>query len=133
MMPLTEEWLEKAASDYRTMRRESRVIEEPSYDSICFHAQQCVEKLLKAFLHSESIPFPKTHDIRDLLLLTLPIRPEWEKLIESNAFLTKYASNSRYPGESVFKEDADEAVVACERVRQIILQAFKGSDQLRLE
>jgi HEPN domain-containing protein len=32
-------------------------------DTVCFHAQQCVEKYLKAFLVLEGIDFPKTHDI----------------------------------------------------------------------
>ena len=31
--------------------------------SICFHCQQCVEKLLKAFLMQKDIPAPRTHDL----------------------------------------------------------------------
>jgi hypothetical protein len=33
-------------------------------DTVGFHAQQCVEKYLKAVLVYRSIPFTKTHDIR---------------------------------------------------------------------
>jgi HEPN domain-containing protein len=133
MSPLTQEWLNKAAEDYRTMKREYRVIEEPSYSAVCFHAQQCVEKLLKAFLHVNSIYFPKTHDIKELFTLTVPVRPEWHILIQPNAFLTAYAIDTRYPGDTPYKEEADEAVAACENVRAIILKAIKDIDQLRLE
>ncbi len=133
MSPLTQEWLNKAAEDYRTMKREYRVIVEPSYSAVCFHAQQCVEKLLKAFLHTNAIYFPKTHDIKELFTLTLSVRPEWHLLIEPNAFLTSYAIDTRYPGDTPYKAEADEAVAACENVRVIILKAIKEFDQLRLE
>jgi HEPN domain-containing protein len=115
------------------MRREHRVIEEPSYSAVCFHAQQCVEKLVKAFLHAHAIYFPKTHDIKELFTLALPIRPEWNVLIEPNAFLTDYAIDTRYPGDTPYKAEADEAVAACESIRTIVLKAFKDLDQLRLE
>jgi len=36
------------------------------YDTICFHAQQCVEKYLKALLTSTHTDFPKTHDLIEL-------------------------------------------------------------------
>ena len=36
--------------------------------TICFHAQQAVEKFLKAFLVFHNIDFPKTHDLDFLLL-----------------------------------------------------------------
>ncbi|MBW1960508.1 MAG: HEPN domain-containing protein [Deltaproteobacteria bacterium] len=37
--------------------------------TVCFHAQQCAEKYLKAFLTFKNIDFPKTHDIGELLAL----------------------------------------------------------------
>jgi len=114
------------------MRREHRVLEDPSYDAVCFHAQQCAEKLLKAFLHTHDIYFPRTHDIGELLMLALPVRPEWSALVPRYKFLTDFAVDSRYPGESAFKEEADEAVEACEELRKIVLREFRDLDQLRL-
>ncbi|MBY0525833.1 MAG: HEPN domain-containing protein [Gemmataceae bacterium] len=38
-------------------------------EAVCFHAQQCVEKYLKAILVYRSIPFPKSHNIRVLMAL----------------------------------------------------------------
>jgi HEPN domain-containing protein len=50
MNPLTLEWVDKAEGDYATALRELRARKQPNYDAACFHAQQCVEKYLKAYL-----------------------------------------------------------------------------------
>ncbi len=75
MHQLTQEWIDKAEGDFATGLRESRVRKDPNYDSVCFHAQQCVEKYLKGKLQEETIKFPKTHDLEKLLDLLLPIEP----------------------------------------------------------
>jgi len=55
MKPITAEWVAKAEGDFATLERESRVRKHPNYDGICFHAQQCAEKYLKAgYLKLES-------------------------------------------------------------------------------
>ena len=63
---------------------------------IGFHAQQAVEKALKAVLSSAGIVFRRTHDIAELLdLLTdsgLPPPPEADTLDELNP----YAVEARY-------------------------------------
>ena len=65
--------------------------------SICFHAQQAVEKFLKAFFVYHDIDFPKTHDL-DFLL--------WEcKKINDKIFdidlgsLTDFGVSVRYPDD----------------------------------
>jgi HEPN domain-containing protein len=50
MNPLTVEWVDKAEGDMATAKRELRARKQPNYDATCFHAQQCVEKYLKALL-----------------------------------------------------------------------------------
>jgi HEPN domain-containing protein len=50
MNPLTAEWIAKASADLATAGREMRARKDTNYDAVCFHAQQCVEKLLKAAL-----------------------------------------------------------------------------------
>ena len=47
--------------------------ENPNYAAACFHAQQCVEKYIKARLIEAETPFPKTHDLSALLSLVLPV------------------------------------------------------------
>ncbi len=132
MMPLTKRWLNKAAEDFRVMRREFRNTDEPAYNAICFHAQQCTEKLLKGFLQENDINFPKTHNIRDLIVLASTIRPEWSILIDSAVILNRYSVDARYPDDEAYREDAEEAVAVCEKIRRIVLDALEALDQLRL-
>lgn len=59
MNPLTAEWIEKASADLATAGREMRARKDPNYDAVCFHAQQCVEKLLQAALKETGRDFPE--------------------------------------------------------------------------
>lgn len=70
-----------------------------SYESLCFHTQQAVEKALKALLVFDNIEFPRTHNLRILLdlLKNKHIIPD---IVDESAALTEYAVSSRYPGES---------------------------------
>ena len=67
MNPVVREWIAKAEGDYASARRELRARKDPNYDAACFHAQQCIEKYLKALLQSREAAFRKTHDLSLLL------------------------------------------------------------------
>jgi len=69
MNGVVSEWMEKAEGDFRTAEREMRARKAPNYDAVCFHAQQCAEKYLKAFLVHRQIPFRPIHDLEMLLEL----------------------------------------------------------------
>jgi HEPN domain-containing protein len=45
MNDVVQEWVSKAEGDYRTANREFAVTDEPNFDAVCYHAQQCIEKL----------------------------------------------------------------------------------------
>src|SRR2546426_2604953 len=77
MQPLTTEWVEKAEGDYLSLMREMRARKKHNYDAACFHAQQCAEKYMKALLQESARPFPKSHDLDDLMKLLLPIDAGW--------------------------------------------------------
>lgn len=49
MNEVVNEWVVKAEGDFLTAAREVKA-NPPNYDAVCFHAQQCIEKLLKALL-----------------------------------------------------------------------------------
>lgn len=122
MKPLTQEWIEKAEGDFRTAGRELRAKTLPNYDAVCFHAQQCAEKYLKARLQEADIAVPKIHDLTALLDLLLPHDPELETLRFALGMLTDYAVEVRYPGFSADQAVAEEVYGLCEQVRQIIRQ-----------
>jgi HEPN domain-containing protein len=120
MNPITSEWVGKAEGDFATAQRESQVVSDANYDAICFHAQQCIEKYLKARLQESGIPFGKTHDLSTLLDLILPIEVTWDVLRADLHALTVFAVTYRYPGDSADESDAREAVARCEKVRKIV-------------
>jgi len=124
MKPITREWIDKAESDYRIAAREIRVRKEPSFDGVCFHAQQCAGKYLKSRLQEASIPFTKTHDLELLMNLLLPVEPQVATLQPELTALTASAVELRYPGPSADKAMAREAFQQCTRIRNLIRQSL---------
>jgi len=120
MKPLTREWVQKAEGDFVTAQRELRVRKAPNYDAVCFHAQQCAEKYLKARLQEAERPFPKIHNLLELLKLLSPIEPMLEMLRPSLTPLNRYAVEFRYPGDFATKDEAREAFRLCGHVRSIL-------------
>ena len=124
MTPLTQEWADKAEGDFATAQREFRVRKAPNYDAVCFHAQQCAEKYLKARLQEAGISFSKTHHLPLLLDLLLPVEPTLAVLRSPLLTLNVYAVHVRYPGETADKEMARESLAACQDVRQLLRQSL---------
>ena len=124
MKQITSEWVAKAEGDFAMMEREARARKNPNYDGICFHSQQCAEKYLKARLCEGNISFSKIHDLVALLEQCLSIEPLWESFREDLAFLSDFAVNFRYPGESADRESAMEAKCRCRLFRQAARHAL---------
>jgi HEPN domain-containing protein len=117
---LVRQWLEKADDDWRLSRR---LATDSSYaEATAFHAQQAVEKYLKAFLTWHQVEFPKTHDIKRLLRLVSECDPSLTEEASDSADLTAYAVEYRYPGEypPVTTDEAANAVAVADRVRDQI-------------
>ena len=125
MNELTKEWVEKAEGDFHTALRECRARKAPNYDASCFHAQQCIEKYMKARLQEAGMPFGKTHDLIALLELCISIEPLWEAFRGSLISLNRYAVDFRYPGESASKEEAREAVSIMQSLRDAMRKSLR--------
>jgi len=117
MKTLTREWIDKAEGDFSTASREIRVRKAPNYDAVCFHAQQCAEKYLKAVLQESEIPFGKTHHLIAILELTLGTEPSWELLRPQLQSLNAYSVSVRYPGEAADKAMAKDALRLAKAIR----------------
>jgi HEPN domain-containing protein len=115
-----KEWITKADGDFISALREYRARKHPNYDSACFHAQQCIEKYLKAVLIKNRASVSKVHDLEILLDQCLAFHPLWEPLREDMQLLTQYAVQFRYPGESADREEARQAIEAMKRSLQDI-------------
>ena len=127
MKPLTREWIDKAEGDFATALREIRVRKSPNYDAVCFHAQQCAEKYLKAMLQEAEVPFGKTHHLIALLELVLGLEQSWELLRPQLQSLNTYSVSVRYPGETSDKAMAQEALRLAKVIRAEARQKLRLS------
>lgn len=117
------EWVEKAEDDFAGAQALSRR-RPPLVDLICYHAQQCAEKYLKAFLVSRRIDFPKTHDLIELLTLVVASDPKLEELRQQMKELNAYAVSFRYPDARATSEEAAGAMRSVRRVRKALRKAL---------
>jgi len=122
MTALVDEWIQKAEGDFISALREYRARKLPNFDAAGFHAQQCIEKYLKALLQRQALQLQKTHDLLALKELCLPFAPELELYSESLAYLNQFAVVFRYPGESASREHAKRAIKAMKQLRLILRQ-----------
>ena len=121
MLKVIRQWIERAEEDLKNAEYTLTMGEDCPFGTVCFHAQQCAEKYLKALLVSQGIDFPKVHDIPELLALVPPsIRPVLSA--EEQERLTDYATVTRYPGdwEPITREDAERAVEVARKVREAV-------------
>lgn len=109
-IPAVAEWLSKAVGDLQVAERELAVTARPNYDAICFHAQQAAEKLMKAFLEAKGHRPPKVHDLVHLDTLLRRIAPAWSFSISELSNLSSSAVESRYPGTTATRVQAEEAM-----------------------
>jgi HEPN domain-containing protein len=112
-------WVEKAENDLTTAVHTLMITQHCPTDAVCFHAQQCVEKYLKALLVLRQTPFPKVHSVSALLaLLPAPARPSLSAGEQER--LADYAVVARYPGdyEPISRAEARRAVAIARRVRR---------------
>ncbi|HQG79106.1 MAG TPA: HEPN domain-containing protein [bacterium] len=117
-------WLLLADGDLKTAEDELRM-KEAVTNAICFHAQQCVEKCLKAYLTSVNQPFGKTHDIAELVELAKKSDREFETLYKLKANkLTRYAVEVRYPDEFYIPslDEARESLEIARETRKFIVE-----------
>ena len=121
------EWLDKAEADYRTARREFEAVDSPNYDAVCVHAQQFVEKLMKAIMiHNRVVP-PRIHNLAQLCRLLEPVCPGLDLATEDLNHLTTLGMAVRYPGELADRNDAEDVLQICDRLRDA-LEAFIPTD-----
>ena len=119
---VVREWLAKAENDLLTATHTLKLGRRCPTDAVCFHAQQCAEKYLKAFLVYRGLDFPKTHDLEALAARlrngrNLGVSPD------DLAALKRYATVTRYPGaEEIPLSEARRAVAASKRLRKAIRQ-----------
>lgn len=116
------QWMDYAEEDLRLAEYALQMGSGCPCRLIAYHAQQCVEKYLKAFLVYQRQDFPYTHNISALLELCRN-HADWTDLLQAAEILTVYAVTTRYPGE-------DEPV-SLDEARQAVDIAAKAKNTLQ--
>lgn len=123
VVQVLREWLAKAENDLLTAVHMLGLKEACPTDTVCFHAQQCVEKYIKALLVYRGIPFPKIHDIYELRALLPPrFRPKLDRKAQDR--LTEFATVTRYPNPDpvISLAEARKYIAIARRVRKEVRQ-----------
>lgn len=117
MKRLTREWVRKAEADFRAALR---LGESPSKldDQACFFCQQSAEKYLKAILQERGVAFARTHDLEALCVLLAPAPPGLQSHRRGLKFLSRFAVQTRYPGDAATRRQAVAALKWAGRVRE---------------
>lgn len=128
---IVREWMVKADHDLLAAAHTLRLGRRCPTDVACFHAQQCVEKYLKAALVWRDIEFPRIHDIAVLLsALPVSLRPRIEPDLQER--LTHSATRGRYPrSQDPSMEEARLAVRTARFVRRHVRRRIVRASGVR--
>lgn len=114
-------WLNYADEDLRLARHALTLATGVPFRLVAYHAQQCAEKSLKAYLVFHRIDFPYTHNISRLLELCGEKSNWCDELLDAE-ILSVYAVTTRYPGEDeeVSRDEALRAIELAEIVKEAV-------------
>ncbi|NJR61019.1 MAG: HEPN domain-containing protein [Cyanobacteria bacterium CRU_2_1] len=123
-----ERWLAFAREDLRMA--ELAMIEE-LHNQVCFHAQQCAEKTIKALLIAQGQTPPRTHRLGDLVNLLDP-NPLAAIALDVQ-LLDRFYIPTRYPDALPGSlpeglpdaSDAQEALAVVQQVFEMVIQELR--------
>jgi HEPN domain-containing protein len=100
------DWIAKANEDLLVINRltEGSLI---ATSAVCFHCQQLVEKILKAYLIANGKEIRKTHNIEFLLAECADFDNEFNEIDPKN--LSDFGVEVRYPGD-MYQPTESEAI-----------------------
>lgn len=113
-----KEWLRFAEGDLKT----AKILLNADYvviSAVCFHAQQCVEKVLKAYLVFKKKKAKKTCDLAILLNACVDCDQEFLSLQNDANALMPYTSKISYPDSGFAMPSLSLAEDAYKRAKKI--------------
>jgi HEPN domain-containing protein len=91
----SRQWLEHAQQD---LRAAEVLLDAGIWNQVCFHAQQCVEKLFKAAIVAEGRLYPRSHNLIGLLNALDGVKfPALAALTDQIRLLDRFYTSTRYP------------------------------------
>jgi HEPN domain-containing protein len=124
--------LQKGKQDQHVM---NRLLEDPSIpdEAIGFHAQQAVEKLMKAVLAHRSVEYQRTHQLERLVTLLRNTGISYPPELSEAVALTPFAVEFRYdmlpiPDDAASPFDRPWAKRCVERIGDWAAAIVQGSE-----
>jgi len=121
-----KDWLKKGDHDLEDAKR---LLKNGGYpDTICFHAQQAVEKYLKAYLIYKKINPRAIHHLEELVKDCARFDKGFLRFLDECLILTRYYIETRYPPLipiEYSKEEATEAIEMAERIIKFVKMKLK--------
>jgi len=113
-------WTRRADNDFANLDL-ALTHPQPPWDTVCFHAHQCVEKLLKSVLIAGRVAPPRSHDLEELLALCPAELRDDSRLRVACHVLNEIWPKTRYPEADEPTAEEGAAVVASAREARVIL------------
>ena len=110
-----KQWMLKAKNDLRGAKI---LFKENVFDLCVYHAQQCAEKMLKAYLVFKKQEIRKTHELELLAKLCQEFDSGFGLLTNDAIELAPYCSKFRYPDDILIPEK-DETLTVLNRSEKI--------------
>jgi len=118
-------WVRFAEED---LQMAGLALEEGIWNQVCFHSQQAVEKLLKAFLEAVGERVPKMHSLAELCVRCQTRDAAFATLHDDCFLLDRFYIPTRYPSAVVGslaggmpdENDANEALLTARTVRRFV-------------
>jgi HEPN domain-containing protein len=121
-LELIQQWLQRVDVDLRSAEVDLAA-SPPITDDACFHCQQAVERLLRAFLTYHGVEFDYIHEIEQLIKQCETIDSSFSALHNSADRLTGYAVRFRYPysGAAPGIDQSRQALGVARTVHEFVL------------
>ena len=106
-----DKWLFRANEDIAVIDRLIQSDPRAYASTICFHAQQAVEKYLKALLARKGVDFPRTHDVDFLLAECRKVSSGKLDHLDLKS-LTDFGVSVRYPDDFYVPDQSETSYYA---------------------
>jgi HEPN domain-containing protein len=129
-LDLAKEWLRYAKSDLNTAKHMFNDVHPRETEISCYHAQQCAEKSLKAYLIANETDPPYIHDLVELVRLCTANEANFSTIQPYCVSLNPYGVQVRYPNELAVDDGiAEQAIYNAGKVFEFCDKAVNGVGQ----
>ena len=121
---MTGAWFAKAAKDLRT----AKVLvdlDDTFLEPTAYHAQQCVEKVIKGFLVFHEIKFERTHIIGELSKKAYKVNPDLKRILDPAKDFGDFVLLHRYPDATPRGELTKDVVLSAVKVAEDIYEELR--------